>query len=132
MADTVTTRTVFQSPNRLIIQLTNDSDGTGESQVKKVDKSTFTGPNGSEPTHLAIEKIMYDVSSMKVKLEWDHTTDETIAILQGDGCLDWYKNGKGSRLIDVETGGAGDILLTTENQTSGDGYDITLFIRLKD
>lgn len=132
MADTVTTRTVFKSPNRLVVHLTNESDGTGESQVKKVDKSTLVGPNGSEPTHLAIEKIEYDVSSMKVKLEWDHTNDETIAILQGDGFLDWYKDGKSARLIDVETGGTGDILLTTANEATGDGYDITLHIRLKD
>jgi len=129
MADAVTTKTVFLSPNRATIHLTNDSDGTGEAAVIKVDKSTFTGPNGLEPTHLAIEKIVYDVFSMKVALQWDHTTDETIAILQGHGVMDWRKSG---RLVDVETGGAGDILLTTENQTSGDGYDITLYVRFKD
>lgn len=132
MADTVTTKTVFNSPNRLVVHLTNDSDGTGESNVMKVDKSAFTGPNGSEPTHLAIDKIVYDVSSIKVKLSWDHTTDETIAILQGVGCIDFSQGGKHAYLVDSEAGGAGDILLTTENQTSGDGYDITLYIRKKD
>lgn len=132
MTDTVTSRTLLNTPNKLIVQLTNVSDGTGESQVIKVDKSTFTGPNGAEPTHLAIEKIVYDVSSMLVTLEWDHTTDETIAILQGDGCLDYFKNGKHARLVDVETGGTGDILLTTANASVGDGYEITLYIRKKD
>lgn len=129
MADAVTTKTVFNGPRRLVVHLTNDSDGTGESNVVKVDKSAFTGPNGSEPTKLVVEKIKYDVSSMKVALAWDQTTDETIAILQGDGCLDWRKAGG---LIGANTGGTGDILLTTENQTSGDGYDITLFLRKKD
>lgn len=129
MADTVTTKTLFNSPLKLVVHLTNDSDGTGESNVVKVDKSTFTGPNGLEPTHLAVEKIEYDVSSIKVKLSWDHTTDETIAILQGQGEINWFKSG---RNVDVETGQTGDILLTTENQTSGDGYNITLHLRKKD
>ena len=132
MADTVTTKVVFESQNRLVVHITNVSDGTGESAVVKVNKSDFTGPNGSEPSHLALEKVMYDVGSIRVLLQWDHTTDETIAVLQTDGILDWYQDGKGPYLLDTETGGAGDILLTTANQTVGDGYDITLFIRKKD
>lgn len=131
MADAVTTKTVFESPNRLVVHLTNDSDGTGESGVTKVDKSTHTGPNGLEPTHLAIDKIVYDVSSMKVALAWDHTADETIAILQGDGCIDFSRGGRHAYLIDSNSGATGDIILTTENQASGDGYDITLHLRKK-
>lgn len=132
MADTVTSKIVFESQNRLIMHFTNVSDGSGESAVAKVNKSAFTGPNGLEPTHLAIEKIMYDVAAVRVLLQWDHTTDETIAVLQESSELDWYQDGKGAYLMDAETGGTGDILLTTANQTVGDGYDITLFMRKKD
>jgi len=129
MADTVTTKTVFSGTRRLVIHLTNTSDGTGESAVKKVDKSTLIGPNGSEPSKIVVEKIMYDVASMRAQLLWDQTADETIAILQESGTLDFTKSGG---LIGANTGGSGDILLTTANQASGDGYDITLFLRLKD
>ena len=132
MADTVTTKTLYNSPSKLVVQLTNLSDGTGESNVVKVDKSTFTGLNGAEPTKLTIEKIVYDVSSMRVKLTWDQTTDETIAVLQGDGQIDWYKNGRSARNVGSNTGGTGDILLTTANQSVGDGYDITLYLHKKD
>ncbi len=132
MVDTVTTKTIFNSPRKLVVELTNLSDGTGESNVVKVDKSTFTGLNGLEPSKLVVEKIVYDVSSMRVLLTWDQTSDETIAVLQGDGVLDWYKNGKHSGNIGANTGGAGDILLTTANHAVGDGYNITLHLRKKD
>ena len=129
MADTVTVKTIFNSPRKLVVLLTNLSDGTGESNVVKVDKSTFTGLNGSEPSKLVVEKIVYDVSSMRVLLTWDQTSDETIAVLQGHGCLNWKKSGGN---IGVNTGGTGDILLTTANQAVGDGYNITLHLRKKD
>mgnify|MGYP001606335609 FL=1 len=132
MADTVTTKTLFNSPRKLVVNITNLSDGTGESNVVKVDKSAFTGPNGSEPTKLVIEKIVYDVSSMRVLLTWDQTSDETIAVLQGDGTIDWYKSGKHSGNVGANTGGTGDILLTTATQSVGDGYNITLYLRKKD
>lgn len=129
MADTVTTKVVFSGKRRYVVHLTNTSDGTGESNVVKVDKSTLTGLNGAEPSKLVIEKIHYDVASMRVLLTWDQTSDETIAVLQNIGKLDWTKQGG---LVGANTGGTGDILLTTANQASGDGYDITLHLRLKD
>lgn len=129
MADAVTTKTVFNGTKKLVIHLTNISDGTGESDVVKVDKSTFTGPDGTEPTNLIVEKIEYDVSSMRVALEWDHTTDEVIAVLQGQGTLDWTRSGG---LKDTGSGETGDILLTTTGHAAGDGYDITLYLRKKD
>ncbi len=132
MVDTVTVKTLFNSARKLVVNLTNLSDGTGESNVLKVDKSTFTGLNGSEPSKLVIEKIVYDVSSMRVLLTWDQSSDETIAVLQGDGCIDWCKNGKHSGNTGANTGGSGDILLTTANHAVGDGYNITLYLRKKD
>lgn len=128
MADTVTSKVVFSGRRKYVIHLTNTSDGTGESNVLKIDKSTLVGPEGKEPSKLVIEKIEYDVSSMRVLLTWDQTSDETIAVLQGHGCLDWRKSG---RLVGANTGGAGDVLLTTANQSSGDGYDITIYCLLK-
>lgn len=129
MVDTVETKTIFNSPKKMVVHLTSRSDGTGESNVVKVDKSALTGLDGTEPSKLVVEKIKYDVSSMRVLLTWDQTSDETIAVLQGDGELCWKKSGG---LIGTETGGTGDILLTTANQASGDGYDITLYLRKKD
>ena len=129
MADTVTVTTVFNGPRKLVVHLTSTSDGTGESGVTKVDKSTFTGQNGLEPTDFVFERIEYDVSSMRVTLSLDRTTDQTVAVLQGFGHLDWRKAGG---LLKAAAGDTGDILLTTANHASGDGYDITLYLRKKD
>lgn len=129
MADTVTTTTVFNGISKLVVHLTSLSDGTGESNVVKVDKSTFTGPDGTEPTDFVFERIEYDVSSMRVLLSLDRTTDQTIAVLQGQGVMDWTSAGG---LLKESTGDTGDILLTTANHAAGDGYDITLYLRKKD
>ena len=42
MADAVTSTTVLDGDKDFIVQLTNVSDGTGESAVAKVDVSTLT------------------------------------------------------------------------------------------
>jgi len=97
-----------------------------------VDKSTLIGTTGSEPANLTIEKIVYDVSSIRVTLTWDETVDETIAVLQGFGKIDWYEDGKHARNEGVNTGGTGDILLTTANTAVGDGYDITIYMKKED
>ncbi len=130
MADTVSTITVFNGARRLVVKLLSRSDGTGESNVVKVDKSTFTGLNGMEPSGFAIEKIEYDISGMEVALSVDHTTDVVLARLQGHGCLDWTKvGGIRTKGDGTETG---DILLSTNAHSAGDSYDITLYLRKKD
>lgn len=129
MADTVSTKIIFNSPKKMVIQLNNLSDGTGEAAVIKVDKSTFTGPNGLEPSKFAIEKIVYDVTSMRVALSFDRTTDVVFAVLQGQGEICYRKQGG---FVDSTTGDTGDILLTTTGAAAGDGYMIILHIRKKD
>lgn len=129
MADAVSTKVIHNSPRKLVVQLTSLSDGTGESGVVKVDKSTFTGLNGLEPSKFVVEKIQYDVTSMRVALSFDRTTDVVFAVLQGIGCLDYRKSGG---FVDSTTGDTGDILLTTTGAALGDGYHIILHLRKKD
>lgn len=129
MVDTVDSKVVFSGKNKYVVRLTNASDGTGESAVVKVDISTLTGPDGTPPTRTVIEKIEYDIFGMTVRLFWDHTTDDEIAILSGAGFLDWTEVGG---LVDNGTGDTGDILLTTNGHAAGDTYHITLYLRLKD
>lgn len=130
MADTVDTMTVFNGRRKLVVRMTNASDGTGESAVVKVDKSTFTGPNGLEPGRLVVERIVGTVDGMQARLFWDHTTDDEIAFIAGQVDLDWRSAGG---LVDpASTGGTGDILLTTSGHTSGDSYSLTLYLRKKD
>lgn len=130
MADTVDSLVVFSGSKRRVVRFFNTSDGTGESAVVKVDKSALTGPDGTEPTKLVVERIEYDISGMTVRLHWDHTTDDEIAVISGAGYLDWREAGG---LVDPATAGdTGDILFTTNGHTLGDTYNITLWLRLKD
>lgn len=131
MADAVTTTTLHNSPRRLVIQITNLSDGTGESGVTKVDKSTFTGLNGLEPGSLVIERIHGDVSGMEVKLYCDRTTDLTIAQIGQTGKVDLDYRRYGGFQTNT-AGDTGDILLTTTGHSAGDSYDLIISMRKKD
>jgi len=130
MADAVDSLVVFNGKRKYVIRLTNVSDGTGESAVVKVDKSTLTGLNGLEPSKLIVEKIEGTCDGMMARLFWDHTTDDEIAFVGGQFCHDWTSAGG---LVDPgSSGGTGDILLTTTGHTAGDSYCITLTLRKKD
>lgn len=135
MADAVTTITLSNSPERIGVHLTSISDGTGESAVIKVDKSTLTSTLGTEPASLDIEDIRWAIQGMtSVRLLWDHTTDDVAMCLTGSG-YDQFIAGAGGDyppkgLADPRSsGGTGDLLLTTNGAVSGATYDITIWLR---
>jgi hypothetical protein len=130
MADTVDTKVLRSSRGYYTVVLQNRSDGTGESDVTKVDISTLLTGSGGVPTYTAIERIDWAVWGFNyVLLEWDHTTDDEIATLAGVGSLDWTY--EGGNVDPRSSGGTGDILLTTSGTTANSGYDITIRLRLK-
>jgi len=144
MADTVTTKWIWppnwdggfddnQGTRKWTVQLTGISDGTGEAAVRKVDISTLFLPNGGTPAKSIIERIEGDSSGYTaLRLYWDRTPAENIAVIGGDGnfCLDYTE--QGGNVDPGESGdGTGDIMLTTTGYTSGDSYNIKLTFRLK-
>jgi len=131
MADTVDTIVVFNGTRKKTLRLTNVSDATGESAVVKADISTYTGPDGTAPTKVVIEEIEWAIQGFtSVRLFWDHTTDDEIAVLTGVGSVSWKDFGG---LVDpASSGGTGDIILTTAGAVSGATYDISITFRLKD
>lgn len=132
MADTVNSNVIFAGTRRRVVQLTNISDGTGESDVVKVDVSTLTGPDGSAPTSVTIEEVTWSIQGFtSVRLEFDATTDDEAMVLgAGNGYASFVNMGG---LKDPKsTGTTGDLLLTTAGAVSGATYDITLVLRLKD
>lgn len=119
---------------RMKVRLTGDSDGTGETDAIKVNKSELLRPDGSVPGRLIVEAISWNVHSMTAKLEWDNSTDEVIKLMNAgvpagsnSGEDNWLTVGG---LAPQDTDGSGDIVLTTSNVTEGSTYDITLSIRL--
>jgi hypothetical protein len=130
MADTVDVKVLYSGRRRHIVHLTNISDGTGESAVTKVDISTLTGV-GFTPTYSAIDMIDYNIQGFaSVRLHWDHTTDDEIAVLPaGSGTLDF--NAVGGSVDPRTAGDTGDIKLTTNGGAAGATYDITIYMRPK-
>lgn len=130
MADTVDVKHLYNGKRWDVFHLQNRSDGTGESAVAKVDISTFTCVDGSTPTYSSVERIEYSVWGFNyVLLAWDHTTDDEIATLSGQGVMDW--SNLGGNIDPRTTGDTGDIKLTTSGTTANSGYDITVYLRFK-
>lgn len=125
MADTVTVTTIRDTGSELIVHLTGVSDGTGETDAIKVDKSAFT-VGGVEPTTLRLMAARWAVQGYSsLRLEWDRGTDVLAMIFSGNGFEDFRPDGKN----DSGSGGTGDIVLTTVGAASGATYDITLTLR---
>jgi len=123
MADTVSTHVIHNGLRHYVVNCLNVSDGTGESAVIKVDKSTLFNGKGAEPAKLIVEAIQYQLDGMVVDLFFDESTDVKIARLTGNGMFD-YRGIGGIR--DTGTGGLGDIILTTTGHTAADSYNITI------
>ena len=104
MADTVTVTTIRDTGSELIVHLTASSDGTGETDAIKVDKSAFT-VGGAEPTTLRVMAVRWASQGYSsLHLEWDRGTDVTIMRLSGNGFEDFRPDGKN----DSGSGGAGE------------------------
>lgn len=125
MADTVTSRVVNNSKGKYTVHITGISDGTGESNVVKIDKSTLLTVAGAEPAALSIGTIRWNVQGFSyVKLHFDHTTDDTAMLLSGNG-YDDFTPGGGLR-DPLSAGQTGDLMLTSVGAAAGATYDITI------
>lgn len=124
MADTVTSQILNDGSRNFVVVLTNQSDGTGESAVLKVDVSGLSAPPGQVCSGANIRKVIYNTFGMAVKLLWDATTDVTALILQGDGQLDFTP--VGGIPNNSGAGKTGDLLLTTVGHSAGDTYTLVL------
>lgn len=123
MADTVTTKVLYEDMLYYIASFTNVSDGTGEANVVKVDVSALS----PIPENISIEDIWYNTFGMAVKIHFDASTDDVMLVLQGDGhfCLKDFGGIKDPR----SAGHTGDVMFTTVGHTSGDTYSIILKCR---
>jgi hypothetical protein len=131
MVDTVDVKAIRNAHGRYCVHLTNISDGSGESGVVKVDVSALLNASGAAATKANVWRIEYNIQGFtSVRLHWDAATDDEIAVLPaGSGVLDFTPEGG---MTDPLSGTpVGDIKLTTAGTTSGNTYDITLWVRLK-
>ena len=130
MADTVSTQTLTDTTGvKFAVKMTNYSDGTGETLVKKVDASatTFMTEDGNRK----ISKIFYSVNTANpksaVELIWDGETNATAVLLSGQGF--WDLRADGNEITNNATTPTGDVLLSTKNFAIGDNYTILVVFR---
>jgi|TARA_B100000073_G_scaffold337885_1_gene334350 hypothetical protein len=130
MADTVTTQTIADTSGvKFVTKLTNLSDGTGESLVKKVDASELTFM--TEDGNRKISKIWWSVNAVStrgaVEIIWDGATNATALVLSGTGY--WDLRTPGDEIVNNATTPTGDVLLSTKNFTNNDSYTIIVEFR---
>jgi hypothetical protein len=130
MADAVSTSVVFNGTRIKQYRFTNRSDGTGESDVVKIDISTLVGLTGVAPTKLQVLEVSWTIQGFtSVQLEWDASTDVVTEMLTGSGYRDYMDSGG---LVDpMASGATGDLLLTTYGAASNATYDIFITVKLK-
>ena len=130
MADLVTTQTIADTSGvKFVTKITNLSDGTGETLVKKIDASevTFMTEDGNRK----IAKIWYSIntanSKSAVELIWDGDTNATALLLSGNGY--WDLRTAGDEIVNNASTPTGDVLLSTKNFAVGDNYTIIIEFR---
>ena len=130
MADTVTTQTIADTSGvKFVAKLTNLSDGSGETLVKKIDASELTFM--SEDGNRSIARVYYSINTSDrksgVEILWDGATNATALFLSGQGFMDFRTDGNS---IPNNAGTpTGDVLLSTKNFASGDNYTIIVEFR---
>ena len=130
MVDTVNSNVLFSDSRRYHIQITNESDGTGESAVAKINKSALSDVNGIEPKALDLIWVNYQVNGFNyIVLEWDHTTNDEILVLSGNGERDFKSSH--SLKDPISAGSTGDVVLTTDGAIDGASYDIEMMFKLR-
>ena len=130
MADTVTTQTIADTSGvKFVSKMTNFSDGTGETLIKKIDASevTFMTEDGNRK----IARIWYSINTANnksaVELIWDGVTNATALLLSGNGYYDLRT--AGNEISNNATTPTGDVLLSTKNFAIGDNYTIIVEFR---
>ena len=130
MADTVSTQTISDTAGvKYVVKLTNISDGSGETLIKKVDASelTFMTEDGLR----SIARVYYSIntsdSKSGVEIIWDGATNATALFLSGQGTIDLRTDGNSFK--NNATTPTGDVLLSTKNFAVGDNYSIIVEFR---
>lgn len=127
MADAVTSQTILDGERLFIAKFTNFSDGTGETNVIKIDVSTLN-PNsfGLACNGVKLNKIYGTTHGMEVRILWDATTDQFAwQIPQNSNYLMDFSS-FGGIPNNAGAGKTGNLLFSTADASAGDMYTIVL------
>jgi len=129
MADAVTTQILFQVAKVLVMKFTNISDGTGETNVVKVNISTLLPYQGNPCVDVQIDKIYAMTHGLEIKLNWAATTPQLIMTIPQNVMSTQVYDEFGGINNNAGAGKTGNITFTTSNASAGDMYTIILVMR---
>lgn len=124
MGNTTSTKILRNNDNVAAILIGMSSDGTAETDVLKVDIDTLV----MAATKVTITKLIWLCDRVQVKVAFNHTAPDVVAMLAGSSGQISDENecpiqDPGS------AGGTGDIQFSTLNTVAGSGYTIYMEIR---
>ena len=130
MADAVATQTLLDGEKMVVQKFTNVSDGSGESEVVKVDVSALVAnARGQACTGVVIEKIWWQCIGMKVQILWNATSNVFCIELGENQSGNHDYTAFGGLINNSGSGKDGDVLFTTVGHTSADTYTIIMSMR---
>lgn len=127
MVDLVATRVHHDSEKNYVATFHNNSDGSGEAAVQKIDVSGLEGgPGLGACAQVRIQQIWASTFGMYVDILWDATTDVTAWTIPQDIADHWDFRHFGGLKNPETSGYTGDVMFTTIGHTAADRYSITL------
>ena len=129
MADTVATQILFQGSKQVVMKFTNASDGTGETNVVKVNVANLSSYQGNPCVGVQIDKIYGLTHGMEVRLLWEATANVTILTFPQNVAQTMTFDEFGGLDNNAGTGKTGNILFSTLDASAGDAYTIILVMR---
>jgi hypothetical protein len=127
MADAVGSQTLFDGERKAIMKFTNTSDGTGESNVVKVNPALLLPSNaGGVCDRVSITKITGLTHGMEVQLKWKASTPVVIETIPQNNAYQQDFENIGGLTNNAGTGVDGAITFTTLDVSAGDTYTVVL------
>jgi len=127
MADSVASQTLLDGERVAIMKFTNASDGTGETNVVKVNPSSLAASNaGGVCDAVTITKVTAQTHGMEVVMKWKATTPVIIETIPQNTNYQQDFEKIGGLINNAGTGKDGAITFTTLDASAGDAYTVVL------
>ena len=127
MADAVASQTLLDGERMAIMKFTNTSDGTGETNVVKVNPaSLLPSAAGGACNRVTITKITGLTHGMEVQLKWKATTPVIIETIPQNSQYTQDFENIGGLTNNAGAGKDGAITFTTLDVSAGDTYTVVL------
>lgn len=127
MADAVASQTIMDGERVAIMKFTNSSDGTGETNVVKVNPASLNpSAAGGACDGVTITKITALTHGMEIQLKWKATTPVVIETIPQNNAYTQDYSQIGGLINNAGAGKDGAITFTTLDASAGDTYSVVL------